>query len=166
MGNCFTSKQNNPYKKKLYVILPLSNPINFKRRQDLFDQTLLRLLQTRSDLCSRGSDVELEIVTVKLAYSETEQSLSFTNESNHFVLSAATSIRNALWSKENLINIAFEKLLGIESPAYVAWVDADIAFDSSTWVEDTVRTLDDLAARGGGFVQMFSQAHLLGPTGT
>jgi hypothetical protein len=44
-----------------------------------------------------------------------------------------------------------------------AWVDADIEFLSSSWVDDTLHAVRQLESKGGGFVQMFEQAELLGP---
>ena len=46
-----------------------------------------------------------------------------------------------------------------------AWVDADIEFLSSSWVDDTLHAVRQLESKGGGFVQMFEQAELLGPNG-
>ena len=39
------------------------------------------------------------------------------------------------------------------------------AFLSSSWVDDTLHAVRQLESKGGGFVQMFEQAELLGPNG-
>jgi hypothetical protein len=57
-----------------------------------------------------------------------------------------------LWHKENMINLGV-KLLPSEWKA-LAWIDADIEFESSTWAIDTLKLLNGYA----DMVQLFSHA--------
>ena len=61
----------------------------------------------------------------------------------------------------NLINLAVEKLLSKNYKAF-AWIDADIEFDSYTWVIDTLKLLN------GTFdiVQLFSHCVFMDKDGS
>lgn len=63
-----------------------------------------------------------------------------------------------LWHKENALNIAISRLP--YDWRYVAWVDADIKFCSSDWVDECLNQLQVYQ-----IVQMFETAVDLGPTG-
>ena len=70
----------------------------------------------------------------------------------------AIYIKNIIWIKENLINIAINKLPKYWK--YCSWVDADLTFLNTNWVNDTIKELDNCDA-----LQLFESAVNLGPTG-
>lgn len=61
-----------------------------------------------------------------------------------------------LWHKENMINLGISRLP--DDWEYVAWVDADVHFARTDWVEETLNQLQHYM-----FVQMFEDAIDLGP---
>jgi hypothetical protein len=61
-----------------------------------------------------------------------------------------------LWHKENLINLAVQRLP--EDWEYVAWLDADIEFLNKEWARETVEELQTYDV-----VQVFSHCNDLGP---
>lgn len=93
-------------------------------------------------------DVELYIV--ELVYPDYNDNFVITQEKckNHLQLRASTP----LWHKENMINVAVEKLLPKDWKAF-AWLDTDIEFESETWVSDTLKLLSKY-----DIVQLFSHS--------
>jgi hypothetical protein len=77
-------------------------------------------------------------------------------------LKAFTNTRNVLWSKENLINCAISWAIRQRDAEYIAWIDADIEFESESWVADTIHAIEGTQSTGG-LVQLFSTGHALGP---
>ena len=64
------------------------------------------------------------------------------------------------WCKENLINLAVNKLTSSNlNWQYVAWIDADISFLNTNWVQHTIQEL-----KKAHFVQLFKDVVYLGPT--
>ncbi len=61
-----------------------------------------------------------------------------------------------LWYKENLINIALDRLP--DDCQYVAWIDGDIEFSNENLIYDTISKLET-----HNVVQMFEYANFLGP---
>jgi hypothetical protein len=95
-----------PASRALCVILPLSNPIGFRRREELFQQTLRRMLavaDVNASLC---------VVSIRLDYKSTpkigiRRELSAERQSERYAqLHVETALDDVLWAKENLINIA------------------------------------------------------------
>lgn len=123
--------------QKLNVILVMSNVCGFKRRVQLAKEFILRM--------NYEKDVELYIV--ELAYDE-NPIFEITDPNNKKHLQLRT--KNALWHKENMINIGVWKLLPENWKAF-AWIDADIEFENETWVIDTLKMLNNY-----DIVQLFS----------
>jgi hypothetical protein len=65
---------------------------------------------------------------------------------------------NILWIKENLINLATNKLPRYWK--YMAWVDADLTFLNQNWVRDAIHELQT-----ADVVQLWRSAVNLGPAG-
>lgn len=123
----------------LYVILPYFNFVGFKRRRDLFIQFVERYAKTPG--------IKLVVVEAlgptPLPRLPVWAHLKFQTDSH-------------VWIKENLINMAVKSLPRYWK--YMAWIDADLEFLNTNWVEDTIKELQD-----ADVVQMWRTAVNLGP---
>ena len=126
--NALTIINNCKIEDKLNVVAVHMNPCHFKRRKFLAEQFRDQMLKT--------PDVELFIV--ELAYDSDEFEITDKNNKNHLQL--RTSRDNILWSKENLQDIAINKLLPSNWKA-VALIDMDIEFDHPNWASDCLKIL-------------------------
>jgi len=133
---------NAPLEEKLHVIAVISNPALFARRYILFKEFVKRMLEDESE--------HVELYLVELAYGS-KQKFHVTDAKNkrHLQLRVKTPI----WHKENMINLAVKYLLP-NTYKTVAWIDADIEFDSSSWALDTLKILNGCK----DVVQLFSHA--------
>lgn len=107
----------------LDIILPLSNPRRFKRREELFLKTLAHLSQFEGNF---------RLWPVEGAFNEREFVVNHPN-------AIRVRLRDELWQKENLINIALSRLPS--DSKYVAWVDADIEFKNQKWISEAIEML-------------------------
>jgi len=121
-------KNNDPIEDKLNIIIVVSNPILFARRYILAKEFIKRL-EMEEDL--------INLYVVELIYKN--QNFILTNKNNKNHLQIKTDI--PLWHKENMINIGVKYLLPPQWKAF-AWIDADIEFESITWVTDTLKLLN------------------------
>jgi hypothetical protein len=130
---------------KLYVVTAISNPVRFKSRYALY-----------RDFAKYIADSGAELITVEAAFGERPHAVTDAFNPHH--LQVRTS--HELWHKENLLNLGVARLSQIDPNwKYVAWVDADVQFARPDWITETLHQLQHHAV-----VQMFSQAHDLGPT--
>jgi hypothetical protein len=123
----------------LHVVMVVSNPCRFLRRYSLARQFMLRM--------EREPNIKLYVV--ELCYKD--QKYILTQKRNPRHLQLRTNV--PLWHKENMINIGIKKLLPSDWKA-VAWIDADIEFESNTWASDTLKILNGHS----DIVQLFSHA--------
>lgn len=130
--------QNDPVDTVLHVIMVVSNPSNFKRRYQLAIEFIKRMKQEQ----------HVQLYVVELCFPSQEFVLTDAKDPNHLQLRTDTP----LWHKENLINCGV-KLLPSSWKA-MAWIDADIEFESTTWATDCLRILNGYA----DIVQLFSHA--------
>jgi hypothetical protein len=133
---------NDKLEEKLNVIIVISNPCLYATRYKLANEFIKRMENEHSD------DVELYVV--ELAYGEQKHYVAKKNNRKHLQLRTDTS---PLWHKENMINIGIRKLLPSNWKA-IAWIDADIEFESVTWASDTLKVLNGHK----DIVQLFSHA--------
>jgi len=131
---------NEPIEPVLHVVMVVSNPCLYKRRYELALKFIRKMLKT--------SDIVLYVV--ELAYGGEDFYITQPNNPHHLQLRTRTA---PLWHKENMINIGIRKLLPANWKA-VAWIDADIEFDSYTWPLDTLKILNGYK----DVVQLFSHA--------
>ena len=129
---------NDPIEKKLNVIIAISNPCLYAKRYILLKEFVKRIEE---------EETNVNLYIVELIYKN--QKFIVTDENNKKHLQIKTDI--PLWHKENMINIGIKKLLPSNWKA-VAWIDADIEFESSTWVKDTLKLLNG----SKDIVQLFS----------
>lgn len=123
---------------QLYVVLPYFNFCGFKRRRQLFIEFVEQMKSVKNIrvIVSAASPLPRLPVYKQLYFKPT----------------------NCIWIKENLVNLAVEKMP--KDWKYVAWIDADITFLNTNWVRDTMEALElwDI-------VQMFHTVVNLGPRG-
>jgi hypothetical protein len=132
-------QHNDPLEPFLHVVMVVSNPCYFKRRYVLARQFMLRM--------EKESNVKLYVV--ELCYKQQKFILTQKKNPRHLQLRTETPI----WHKENMINLGIQKLLPSDWKA-VAWIDADIEFESNTWAMDTLKILNGHS----DIVQLFSHA--------
>ena len=121
-------RYNKPIEDKLNVIIVMSNPCNFKRRIKLAKEFILRM----------NDEPNVNLFVVELVYDcNIKFEITNSNNKSHLQLRCKTP----LWHKENMINIGIKKLLPSNWKA-VAWIDADIEFDSESWALDTLKILN------------------------
>jgi len=125
----------------LYMIVPYFNFIGFETRRHLFIQFIYEIQFKKG----------IKIIVVEMDGPAPLPSLKVWKH-------VRVPMTNYIWVKENLINFG-SKLLP-KNWKYLSWIDADISFLNSNWVEDTITCLQfyDL-------VQMFQSAINLGPNG-
>jgi hypothetical protein len=122
----------------LHTIIVISNPCEYKRRWHLAEQFIRQMQQYQN----------LVLYVVELAYDNQTFHVTETNNKHHLQLRTQTP----LWHKETMINAGVRHLLPPDWK-YMAWIDADIVFDNSHWVLDTLHLF-----HSGRFdiVQLFS----------
>jgi hypothetical protein len=131
--------KNDPIEDKLHVVIVIFNPCNYKSRYALAKQFIQTFQKYEKDVI---------LYIVELIYPDQEYVVTDKNNPRHLQLFTEFP----LWHKENLINIGIKRLLPPSWKA-VAWIDADIEFESTTWATDTLKLLN------GEFdiLQLFSQ---------
>jgi hypothetical protein len=124
----------------LWVVAPMFNAPRYKARWKHYHRFAQYVRQSGAKLC-----------VIEAAFGERTWALP--EGSADRIIRVRTS--HELWIKENLINLAMERL---PEAQYVAWLDADVAFARPNWVGETIHQLQHYA-----FVQMFSRAQDLDP---
>lgn len=141
-------KQNTPISSVLHLIASVSNPCNYARRYKLAAEFMERM---------KTYEPNAKLYFVEVAYGE--QPFVLTSEKNPQHLQIRTD-SPALWLKECCWNAGIRKLLPNDWKA-VACIDADIIFESTNWISDTLKVLNGCR----DVVQLFSHACDLGPSG-
>jgi len=131
-------KFNEPLDKVLHVIMVVSNPCSYKRRYELARQFIARM----------ENEDSVHLYIVELTYEKQPFVLTQKKNPSHLQLKTETPI----WHKENMINLG-TRLFPSDWKA-MAWIDADIEFESNTWALDTLKLLNGYA----DMVQLFSHA--------
>lgn len=116
-----------PLDSHLNVIVVMSNPCHFRRRAQLAREFIRRY----SDFPG------VHLYVAELRYDTRPFEITSSDNPKHLQLSATTP----LWHKENLVNVAVAKLLPHDWRCF-AWIDADIEFESASWVYDTLCILN------------------------
>lgn len=128
-------------KRKFHVISVVSNPIRFQSRKELYRQFV-------KELEMAGVNHQ----TVEVAFGDRPFELTTADDPRALRLRSFEE----LWHKENMINLAIQRLPS--DWEYVAWIDADVAFARRDWVDETVHQLQHHMV-----VQLFRDAVDLGP---
>jgi hypothetical protein len=131
-----------PAEDRLHVVAVVSNPVPYMRRYMLAQEFMRRMETMESD--------SVILYVVELAYGSQPHVLTQASNPRHLQLRADGA---PIWHKENLINIGIQRLLPATWKA-VAWIDADVEFESHTWATDALRLLNGAV----DIVQLFSHA--------
>lgn len=135
--------QRDAIRKPLHVVTCVFNPVRYNSRWDLYE-----------DFGQYVYDSGGTLTTIEATLGERESAIRATKYGQH--ISIAVDHLQEIWLKENLLNVALRYL-----PAdwkYVAFIDADVKFARADWVDATIHALQHYHV-----VQMFSEAHDLGP---
>ena len=114
-----TSSQND--EAKLYVVTPIINPRRYESRYKLYEK-----------FQKMANDSGAVLYTIEAAYGN--RPFQITDPSNPQNIQVRTNTE--LWHKENLINMAVQRLPS--DWEYVAWIDADVSFARPDWVAETI----------------------------
>ena len=135
-----TILNNEPLDTILHVIAVVSNPCLYKRRYELALQFIRRMRKVPN----------IQLYIVELAYNNEDFYITDSENPHHLQLRTRSA---PIWSKENMINLGIKKLLPPTWKA-VAWIDADVEFDSPSWPLDTLKILNGYK----DIVQLFTLA--------
>ena len=130
---------NEPIEEFLHIIMVISNPCNFARRIILAKEFIQRM----------EFEKNVKLYIVEMAYGNEPYYITDEFNQNHLRLRA----KHILWHKENMINIGIKKLLP-ENWKAVAWIDADIEFESHDWALNALKVLNG----SRDIIQLFSHA--------
>jgi len=133
-------QNNDKIEDNLHVIMVISNPCNYKKRYMLAKDFIKRM----------SSEKDVILYIVEMTYKD--QPYAVTEKDNPRHLQLNTSI--PLWHKENMCNLGVKYLLPSSWKA-MAWIDADLEFESASWASDTLKILNG----NRDIVQLFSHAH-------
>lgn len=133
-----------PIESKLHVVMVTSNACLFRRRYQLAREFMQRMRRTPN----------IQLYIVELAYGTQPFALTDSKDPSHLQIRCDYP----LWHKENMINLAVQKLLPQDWRAF-AWIDADIRFENQSWALDTLKLLNGYK----NVVQLFEYALQLGP---
>ena len=118
----------------LWVITSYFNPARYTTKRRNFDAFMAGM-----------KEVGANVLVIEMAFGETP----FELEPSDGVIQFRGS--GVMWQKERLLNVAAARLP--PSCRKIAWVDADIIFEETDWIERTSEALESYAV-----VQPFSQA--------
>jgi hypothetical protein len=125
-----------PVDAPLYVVTSITNPARFKSRYHLYRQFEKYI-----------KDSGAILYTIEGGLREREYEITDPSDPQHIRVNTT----HELWHKENLLNLAIQRLP--PDWKYVAWIDADIEFARPDWVYECLHKLQHFHV-----VQMFSQA--------
>ena len=127
---------------KLYVLTCISNPSGYNSRVKLYNDFEKYV----------NKEPNAELYTVELIYPSKKYSVTSSENPRHLQLVGD----DVIWCKENILNLLRGKLPA--SARFIAWIDADVIYARTDWVEATVEKLKTC-----DFVQMFSECRDLYP---
>ena len=122
--------------RKLYVVTCVSNPLRTRSRVELYKK-----------FAQAVEDAGAILYTVEMAFGDRPHTITDERNPRHLQLRSYFE----LWHKENMLNLLINKLP--EDWEYVAWIDADVMFTRSDWVNETIEQLQHYMV-----IQMFSYA--------
>ena len=132
----------HPFPDRLHVVTMLSNPLRWRSRYAnywAFEKQV--------------QDAGAALYTAEIAYGGRPFEVTEPNNPQHLQLRT----EDELWHKENALNLIIQRLPA--DAKYIAWIDADIAFQRSDWAQETLQLLQHYDV-----IQMFSLAHDMSPS--
>ncbi len=130
-----------PVSAQLYVVTSITNPERYYSRYKLF-RAFEKMVEEAGAI----------LYTIELAFRDRHHEVTSFENPHHIQLRSPAQ----MWHKENLLNIAMQRLPA--DAEYIAWIDADIAFARPDWVVETIHQLQHFQ-----IVQMFSHAQDVSP---
>lgn len=115
----------NNKKDYLYIIVPYFNFFNFKKPKE----NLISFINN-----NKFSD-KARLIISEGVYGENNLDIKSNKIYNHLKF----NLKDILWAKENLINLAIKNLPN--DWKYAVWCDKDILFNSNDWVEKSIQKL-------------------------
>ncbi|CAF0761049.1 unnamed protein product [Rotaria sp. Silwood1] len=150
-----TSQPSNLVQKydlsKFAVITVIFNPVKYQTRYDHYQKFEAHMSHSGVNLITVECIFES---TTRFGLPQQNFEITRAGERRHIQLIAPS----ILWIKENLINIAIQRLP--QNIEYVAWLDADIEFERLDWPHLTIAELQRYP-----IVQLFELSYFLGPGG-
>jgi len=131
-------RTRDPLDDRLHVIAVVSNPCLYARRYILMREFMARFERDEPDAI---------LYVVEMAYGKQKFLMTEAGHPRHLQIRTET----ALWHKENMVNLGVQRLLPASWRA-MAWIDADLEFESNTWAQDALRILNGEC----DIVQLFS----------
>lgn len=132
--------------KGFHVITMISNTVRYESRWKLYKRFAEHMEKTGARLW-----------TCEVAFGDRPFEITDANNPQHLQLRTI----NELWHKERALNLMVNRVTEqFPDWKYVAWVDADIEFQSDQWIAESVHQLQHYEV-----VQLFQNAVDLGPTG-
>jgi hypothetical protein len=135
----------------LYVILPYFNFCSYQSRKQLF----VEFVQRMSGVKNIRLVVSEAWFPTTLVNKDSQLPSNLPGVFSHFRF----DMKDSFWVKENLINLAVERLP--YTWKYIAWIDADVTFLNTKWVDDALEKFN----QGADVLQLFQSAIQLGPDG-
>lgn len=132
---------NDPIENKLHCVICVSNPCQYSRRYVLAKDFINRILEEEHNVL---------LYIVEVAYGKDKFYITSPTNPNHLQLRIESA---PIWLKESMINVGVRKLLPKNWKA-MAWIDADIEFESASWATDTLKILNGCK----DVVQLYSHA--------
>jgi|GEM_PF-1148208 len=134
--------------ENLYCIVPYFNYVKSENRKRLFIEFINRYKNIDN----------LKIIVIEAVFEEDFFDLPSDMEGIYKYLSITTP--DIIWIKENLINIAINNLSLKVDWNYLVWIDADIQFLNTNWIQESIDRLQE-----SHIIQLFQHAINLGPNG-
>ena len=134
---------------KIFIITSIFSPYGKDNRTKLAQEFIERF----ETLKEKGHP--LELCVVEILYSGQKSHVILENKKNYLQINYEHDIY--MFNKENLINVAVEKLLPKEWK-WMAWIDADIEFLDEYWAEKTIQLFKEKKL---DVVQLFSVCRFL-----
>lgn len=128
---------------KLYVITAVFNPQRYHSRWVHYSHFEKHIIDSGAHL-----------ITIEATFGNRSAAITEQMGDNHTIIHV--NVKDEIWLKENLINVAIRHLP--KDWKYVAWVDADLTFNRPDWVEETLHQLQHYH-----MVQLFSEILYMGP---
>lgn len=114
---------------KFHVIIPVSNPVDYKSRYNNFELCQESLLR-------KGCHVWV----IEMATGAREPRITNHDHLHHVTL-WQTAIEGEVWHKEQLINIGVQNIIHLAPDArYIMWTDSDLLYESDM-LEKTIQAL-------------------------
>lgn len=134
-------QNNDPIDTHLHCIIVCSNPCQYARRYILAREFIKRFEEQEENVI---------LYVVELAHGKQRFHITDPKNPRHLQIKTDTA---PLWHKENMVNIGVRELLPKNWRA-MAWIDADLEFESPSWAMDTLKILNG----SRDVVQLFSHA--------